>query len=348
MSQYQITLDGADLQALFDGQGLKHLAEQVLNQVLQAQVGEHLQALPHERTDERQGYRNGYRERPLTTRIGTLTLRVPRLRQGTFTPELFERWQRSELALLGALVEMVVQGVSTRKVSAVVEELCGAQVSKSLVSDLCQRLDPPASAWRGRGLSASVYPFVLVDALVIRVREDEQVRQKSLLVACGIRADGVREVLGFALGDGESEGTWSAFFGDLKRRGLRGVDLVVSDSHGGLVSALHAQFRVFILQGAVWQRCQTHLSRNVLDACPKAHHGALHRALRRLFEADTPAAARQELSAVLAEFGAKAPKAVACLEAGFDDATAVLCLPENCRRRLRTTNSQDQQPGASE
>ena len=336
MSQYQITLDQTDLQALFDGQGLKTLAEQVLNQVLQAQVSEHLKALPHERTDERQGHRNGYRERPLTTRIGTLTLQVPRLRQGTFTPELFERWQRSELALLGALVEMVVQGVSTRKVSAVVEELCGAQVSKSLVSDLCQRLDPPVSAWRGRGLSASAYPFVLVDALVIRVREDGQVRQKSLLIACGIRADGVREILGFALGDSESEASWGGFFGDLKRRGLQGVDLVVSDSHGGLVSALHTQF-----QGAVWQRCQTHLSRNVLDACPKAHHEALHRALRRLFEADTPALARQELGAILTEFGSKAPKAVACLEAGFDDATAVLGLPENCRKRLRTTNSQE-------
>ena len=352
MSQYQITLDESDLLSLFDGQGLKALAEQVLNQVLHAQVSAQLQAQPNERTDERRGYRNGYRERPLTTRVGTLmttrvgtlmttrvgtlTLQVPKLRQGTFTPEIFERWQRSETALLSVLVEMVVQGVSTRKVSAVVEELCGREVSKSFVSDLCQSLDPQVTAWRERDLSGHVYPFVLVDALVVRVREDGAVRQCSLLIASGIREDGLREILGFSLGDKESEMSWGSFCQSLKQRGLRGVDLVVSDSHGGLVSALHTHF-----QGAVWQRCQTHLTRNILDACPKAHQDALHRGLRRLFEADTPEQARQELSALLSEFGGKAPRAAACLEAGFDDATAVLALPERYRKRLRTTNGQE-------
>jgi putative transposase len=336
MSQYQITLNESDLLSLFDGQGLKTLAEQVINQVLSAQVSAQLQAQPHERTDERQGYRNGYRERPLTTRIGTLTLHVPKLRQGTFSPELFERWQRSETALFSVLVEMVIQGVSTRKVSAVVEELCGHEVSKSFVSDLCKSLDPQVLAWRERDLSGTVYPFVLVDALVVRVREDGAVRQCSLLIACGIRADGIREILGFHLGDKESEASWGGFYQSLKDRGLHGLDLVVSDSHSGLVAALHTHF-----QEAVWQRCQTHVMRNLMDSCPKAHQDGLHRAVRRLFEADTPAIARQELTLILAEFGTKASKSVSCLEAAFDDAIAVLRLPVRYRKRLRTTNSQE-------
>jgi transposase-like protein len=336
MGQYQITLDDALLQRLFQSDGLKPLLEQVLNQVLQAQVTEHLQASPHERTQERQGYRNGYRERDLVTRIGSLTLRVPKLRQGSFTPDLFDRYQRSEMALLSCLVEMVIQGVSTRKVSAVVEELCGESVSKTLVSSVCQRLDPQVVAWNSRHLGAKAYPFVLVDALVIRVRKDGRVRQSSLLIATGVNAEGFREILGFLLGDKESEASWSAFFQSLKQRGLSGVDLVVSDTHGGLVAAIHTHF-----QQAVWQRCQTHFTRNILSTCPKAEQANLHKALRRLFEAETPAAARQELADILTRFGKVAAQALECLEAGFDDATAVLFLPERYRKRLRTTNSQE-------
>lgn len=336
MSQYQITLDQALLERLFENDGLKPLLESLLNQVLQTQASDQLQAAPYERSTERQGYRNGYRERSFTTRIGTLTLQVPRLRQGSFTPDLYERWQRSEQALLACLIEMVIQGVSTRKVSAVVEELCGAEVSKSSVSALCQRLDPQVNAWRERDLSEQAYAFVLVDALVIRVRMDGHVRQRSLLLASGIAPSGHRRLLGLFVGDKESEASWGEFFASLKKRGLFGVDLVVSDSHSGLVNAIHTHF-----QGAVWQRCQTHLSRNILSACPEAHQDALHKGLRRLFEADTPTLARQELGEILARFQKSAPKACDCLEAAFDDATAVLAWPEGYRKRLRTTNSQE-------
>lgn len=336
MSQYQITLDEMLLQRLFQNDGLKPLLEQVLNQVLQAQVSEQINAQPHERSEERTAYRNGYRERDFTARIGTLSLRVPKLRSGTFTPDLFERYQRSETALLGCLVEMVVQGVSTRKVSAVVEELCGESISKSTVSALCQRLDPQVSAWRERDLAQTPYPFVIVDALVIRVRHDGRVRQQSLLLATGVNKDGYREILGFFLGDSESETSWTTFLQSLKQRGLAGMDLVVSDNHKGLVKALHTQF-----QEAVWQHCQTHLTRNVLSACPQKEQSALHKQLRRLFEAETLSVARQVLGEILATFGKTAPKACDGLEAAFDDATAVLCLPERYRKRLRTTNSQE-------
>jgi transposase-like protein len=336
MSQYQITLNEQQLALLFQNDALQPLLESVLNQVLQAQVSEQLNAQPYERTDERQGYRNGTRERAFTTRVGTLQLQVPKLRAGTFTPDLFDRYARSEQALLLAMVEMVLQGVSTRKVSAVVEELCGASVSKSTVSALCERLQEPVNAWRERSLAEQAYPFVLVDALVIKVRKDGQVRRQSLLIATGINAHGYREIVGLALGDSESEASWGAFFCRLKQRGLSGVDLVVSDSHTGLVKALDKHF-----QGASWQRCQTHLIRNVLVLCPKRQQAALAKALRRLFDAETEMAARQVFADIAQTFGASAAPAVACLEAGMEEALTVLSLPERYRKRLRTTNSQE-------
>ena len=197
MANYQITLAETDVvQLLQRDDGFVALLTKVLNQVLEAQVTEHLGAQPHERSDDRQGYRNGCRERELTTRVGTITLRVPRVRDGSFSPELFARYQRSEQAFVLALCEMVVNGVSTRKVDAIVEQLCGASISKSQVSVLCRALDPLVAAWRTRTLEAQSYPFVLVDALLVKVRLDGRVRQQAVLIATGIRADGHRESWG--------------------------------------------------------------------------------------------------------------------------------------------------------
>jgi transposase-like protein len=201
MTQYQITLNEQTLQRLFTGdRQLAQLLESILNQVLEAQVSEQVQAQRYERTDERQGYRNGSRPRQLTTRVGTLTLRVPQVREGGFSPELFARYQRSEQARILTLMEMVVNGVSTRKVARITEELCGREFAKSTVSDLCKGLDPLVTAWNERELSQTRYPFVLVDALVIKVREDGRVRSCSALVATGINEEGYREILGLQLG----------------------------------------------------------------------------------------------------------------------------------------------------
>lgn len=335
MPEYQITLDGETLHGLFAGDtGLARLLEQVLNQVLEAQVSEQVGAERYERSEERQGYRNGVRPRKLTTRVGQLTLRVPQVRDGQFSPELFARYQRSEQALVLALMEMVVNGVSTRKISAITEELCGTSFSKSTVSALCARLDPLVSAWNERPLGEQAFPFVLVDALVLKVRDDERVRSLAGLLAIGVNAQGYREILGLHLGDSESEASWSDFLGWLKRRGLSGVDLVVSDAHGGLVNAVRRHF-----QGTSWQRCQTHLTRDILEATPKSLRSELHEHLRTLFEAADPSTARTLLQQLVATYAARAPKALAALETGFDDATAVLALPEPYRRRLRTTNS---------
>lgn len=337
MPDYQITIDGETVHGLFQGDaGLAKLLEQVLNQVLEAQVSERLGAERYERSEERQGYRNGVRPRQLTTRVGRLTLRVPQVREGHFSPELVARYQRSEQALVLALMEMVVNGVSTRKVTQITEELCGTSFSKSTVSALCDRLDPLVTAWNERPLGEQEFPFVLADALIVKVREQERVRALAALIAIGINAAGYREILGIQLGDSESEGSWSTFFAWLKRRGLSGVDLVVSDAHTGLIAAVQRHF-----QSCGWQRCQTHLADDVLEAAPKSVRQELHEHLRILFEASDLATARLLLEQLLQTYTSRAPRAMETLEAGFDDATAVLVLPEPYRRRLRTSNGME-------
>jgi len=334
MAHYQVTVDRDLLEGLFvRDDGLVRLVEEVVNQVLDAQVTEQLRAKPYERTEERQGYRNGHRDKILKSRVGELTLMVPRVRRGNFSTEIFERYQRSEQALLLAMIEMVVNGVSTRKVRVVIEELCGTEFSKSTVSSLCKGLDETVKEWNERDLSSQEYPFLLVDALVIRVCKGGRVRLLCVLIATGINREGYREILGLMLGDSESEATWSEFFGRLKARGLKGVDLVVSDDHKGLVNAVEIHF-----QGATWQRCQTHFIRNILDACPKSLQGELHRRLRLIFDAPDIETARRLLNETIEVFGVRAPKAVQRLEAGFEDAMAVMALPERYWKRLRTTN----------
>ena len=336
MAQINLTLDSEVLKGLFTADGKEGafagLASVILNQVLSAQASEQIGAEPYERSDERQTYRNGYRERELNTRVGKLKLMVPRLRNGEFSTDLFQRYQRSEQALVLAMMEMVVQGVSTRKVGAITEELCGCTFSKSTISSLCAALDPAVDAFRGRPLEKR-YPFVMVDAIYTRVREDERVRSKGLMVALGVNEEGKREVLGFQCADSETEAGWTSFFNSLKERGLSAVDLVISDSHKGLAQALKKCF-----QGTAWQRCQTHFSRNILDACPKKQKPEFHDALRSMYEADNYDTAVLIRDLITERFLASAPKAVEALEEGFEDVMAVLSLPLSLRRRLRTTN----------
>jgi len=336
MAHINITLDREILHGLFSANGkdeaFAKLMEEILNQVLQAQATKQLQAEPYERNEERQGYRNGYRERQLTTRVGSITLMVPRLRNGNFSTELFERYQRSEQALVLAMMEMVVKGVSTRKVTSITEELCGRSFSKSTISSLCQSLDPTVSAFRNRPLQKH-YPFVIVDALYTKVREDGRVRSKGVLVAIGVNEHGYREVIGFDIDDSESEDSWGAFFEGLKNRGLENVDIIVSDNHKGLVKSIRKHFI-----NASWQRCQTHFSRNVLDKTPKKYQSELHECLQELYNAKDMKQAREMLSKILEDYRDKAPNAANLLEEGFDDITAVLALPMKYRKKLRTTN----------
>lgn len=336
MTQLNITLDEATLKELMLGnrdQAVTKLLEEVFNAVLKAEASEQLCAQAYERTEDRLTYRNGYRTRLFTTRVGTLTLHVPKFRDGSFSTQLFLSYERSEQALLLSLMDMVIQGVSTRKVAQITETLCGTTFSKSTVSALCQHLDPIVQAFQQRTL-ANTYPFVIVDALYTRARDNGAVRSKGLLIAIGVNAEGQREVLGFQTGDGESYETWTAFFQSLKARGLQGVDLLVSDNHSGLVKAIRNQF-----QGAMWQRCQTHFSRNLLEKVSPKHRPVVHSRLQDLYNSPDLAEAYRRRDLLLTQLEAIAPKAASLLDDAFDDITAVFSLPTAYRKRLRTSNS---------
>ena len=335
MTDPQITLDAHAIQALLTGDpdAMRILAQNVLNKTLEAQMDEHLGAQRYERAQERTGSRNGHYERQLTTRVGQLTLRVPRDRDGTFSTALFERYSRTERALVCALVEMVVQGVSTRKVKKVAEELCGKQFSKSTISRYAKELDEMVQAWRERRLDEHSWPFVLVDAIFVKVREDQRVRSMALMVATGVGEDGVRRILGCELGHTENGAHWSRFLSHLKERGLAGVELAVSDAHEGLVRAIRT-----IFPGVRWQRCQTHFRRNVSDAAPKRHRDALHAGLDRILLAEDREQAREAVEDLLEELDGTCDTALDVLECGWEDACSVLDLPEKYRKRLRTTN----------
>jgi len=311
---------------------LAQLVESVIQQVLETQITEHLGADRYERTDDRGGYRNGYRERQLYTRVGPITLRVPQTRDGSFSSDIFSRYRRSEQAFVLGLMEMVVNGVSTRKVSEITESLCGTSFSKSTVSRLSMNLDARVNAFLSRRIDEA-YPFLIVDALFSKSRCDDRVMSKAVLIVGGINSDGYRDVLGVSVGDSESAATWNELFAALKRRGLHGVDFVVSDDHAGLVEAVRKQFA-----GATWQRCQVHLMRNMLGHCPNRERAALAAAAKLIFSSTDVLEARRHRDEFIKRFSKTAPKAVACLENGFDDAMAVMVLPEKYRRRLRTTN----------
>jgi len=312
------------------------VVESYLNNLLEEQMRDHLGADRYERTGEARGYRNGTRERLLYTRVGPVTLRVPQARDGGFSTEIFQRYQRSEQALVLAILEMYVNGVSTRKVSAITESLCGTSISKSAVSRLIAQLDLRVAAFNERRFDEAEYPFIYVDAMFIKCRHSDRIASKAALIVSGVNATGIREPLGVAIGDSERYTTWEALFARLQKRGLKGVVFVVSDEHSGLVEALRKHFA-----GATWQRCQVHLQRNLLGHSPMRERKAVAEAAKRVFHAPDMNEARRERDRFVELFAKTAPKAAACLEDAFDDATAVLCLPEKYRKRLRSTNMQE-------
>jgi len=337
MAQVNITLDSEILKGLFLSNGkdtaFKELLETILNQVLEAQVTEQIGAKPYERNENRKAFRNGSRDRMMKTRVGALTLTVPRLRNGEFSTELFSRYQRSEQALVLSMMEMVINGVSTRKVQTITQELCGETFSKSTVSNLCKGLDPVVKEFQMRPLKKH-YPFVIVDALYTKVRENKQVCSKGVLIATAVNEDGYREIIGFDIANTESEVSWGNFFSSLNDRGLQNVDIIISDNHKGLVNAVCKHF-----QDSSWQRCQTHFSRNVLDKTPKHLQQEILEHLHCIYDAKDIETARACLEAMIEEYEAIIPDTILLIEEAFDDITAVTALPKKYRKRLRTTNS---------
>jgi transposase-like protein len=317
---------------LDDPEFLRGLVQEAVQAILEAEMAAHLGAGPYERTADRTGPRNGHKPRSLKTRVGTLELRVPQDREGAFSTELFARYQRSEQALLLSLLEMYVQGVSTRKVAAITEQLCGASFSKSQVSALAGTLDATLAAWRERPLPAR-YPYLSVDARYEHVRVDGRVVSQGVLVVAGVREDGRREVLAVEVADTESEATYEGLFRRLKARGLHGVILVTSDDHAGLRSAITRHF-----QGASWQRCQVHFARNLAGRVGRAHRARLAADLRGVFAAGSAAQAWAAAHASAAEWRASHPQVATALEEDLEDCLACYAVPPAHRVRVRTTN----------
>lgn len=335
MAQLNITLNQEEiLQLLCDNRDevLKKLLTESLNAILKAESTAQLGAEPYERSEDRTDSRNGSRDRKLNTRIGTITLSVPRHRGQPFKTMVFENYSRSEAALVASMAEMVVNGVSTRKISTVMETLCGTSYSKSTVSEVCKDLDVIVSGFKNRPLEG-IYPFVYVDATYFKVRENHRITSKALMVAMAITDEGKREIIGFEVYDKESKDTWKSFMSSLKSRGLTGLRLVTSDSHDGIIYALSKVF-----PEVPWQRCQTHFSRNVIEHAPKKYQKAIHVGLLDMYYSKTIGEARKKRDELIAEYKDVAERAMECLDNGFESVMTVMVLPESLRRFYRTTN----------
>ena len=320
MAQINVTLDQAEVLRLLEadcGDAFRTLLQEALNCVLRAESAEQLHAGPYERTERRTDSRNGVRARPLTTRIGSIELAVPRHRNVPFRTLVFDNYKRSEAALVTVMAEMVVAGVSTAKVGRVMEDICGRSFSKQAVSEACGELDAAVEAFRTRPIDRG-YLFVMADATYLKVREGHRIVSKALMIAIGLTPSGRKEVIGFELADGESEGSWEASPG------------VTSP---GPVAALHRTF-----PDVPWQRCQAHFARNVADAAPKHLRAGLRSELVEMFNSPTIAGARARRDEIIADYREVAPRAAEALDAGFDDAMTVMELPEGMRRPTRTTN----------
>jgi putative transposase len=323
-------------EVLLDDPGfLREIVEQVVQRLLEAEMTEHVGAASYERTAGRTGHRNGYKRRTLRTRVGTLNLLVPQDREGTFSTRLFSRYQRNEKALVLALMEMYVEGVSTRKVKDVTEALCGTSFSKSLVSQLAGDLDAELTAWRKRPLEAKAYPYLFVDARYEKVRVGRRIVSQGVLIVSAVREDGFREIVGVEVSDTESEATYQELFRSLKARGLKGVELVVSDDHEGIKAAVSRHF-----QGAAHQRCQVHYSRNLLGMVGASKRKELGADLRAIFAAPNREQALRIASSVAKKWRGKGNEKIAeHLEEHVEECLSCLAFPQAHRRRIRTTNS---------
>ncbi len=335
MAQINITLNQDEILQLMsnDREGaFKRLLQESLNSFMKAESTEQLKAEPYERTAERADSRNGFRDRKLNTRIGTITLKVPRHRNGSFETLIFDEYTRSEAALIASMMEMVVNGVSTAKVGKVVETLCGTSFSKSTVSNICKELDKNVNEFLASPITGE-YPFVTVDATYFKVREDRKILSKALMVAYAVNRVGIREVIGFGVYSRESKETWKDFFLTLKNRGLTGVRMITSDAHEGIQYAISQVF-----PDVPWQRCQVHFTRNILDKTPNRYREGLRTELREMFTSNTIEQARNRRDEILQDYRDIAEKAMECLETGFESAMTVMIFSENTRKVLRTSN----------
>jgi len=320
----QLTEQGLD--------GLPNLIRVMVNEAMRIERENYLGAKPYERSEERQGHANGYKPKTVRTRVGEVTFDIPQVREGGFYPHALEKGMRSERALLLTLAEMYVQGVSTRKVAAITERLCGTQISASQVSRACKQLDEELQAWRTRPLGD--VPYLYLDARYEKVRQAGNVQDAAILMACGVKRDGRRSILGISVSLSEAEAHWRAFLEGLVKRGLCGIQLIISDNHKGLGAARKAVF-----SGVPWQRCQFHLQQNAQSHVPKVGmRKEVAEDIRTIFNAPDRELADAFLKKVVEKYAVLAPKLADWMEVNLPEGFTVFSFPKTHQRRLRTSN----------
>ena len=317
-------------------QGLDFLPELiriVINTAMQAERQVHLGVGPYERSSERAGWANGFKPKTVTTRLAPITFAVPQVREGGFYPQALEKGLRSERALMLALAEMYVQGVSTRRVAAITEQLCGTEISSTQVSRAAAQLDEVLQAWRTRPLGQVIYLYL--DAMYEKVRVDGQIRDAAVLLASGVNPEGRRLILGVSISLGEQEQHWRDFLGSLVERGLTGVELIISDAHAGLQAARKAVF-----SGVPWQRCQFHLQQNASQYVPRQRMKREVAAdIRAIFNAPDREQAKAQLHRTVEKYARSASKLADWMEGNLPEGLTVFAFPEAHRQRIRTVNS---------
>jgi putative transposase len=316
------------------GDRIRTAAETIYQALIEAELTDTIGAALHERTESRTNLRNGHRSRILSTPAGDLELRIPKLRSGSFYPSLLERRRRVDQALFAVVMEAYLHGVSTRKVDDLVKAL-GADtgISKSEVSRICADLDTEVGAFRDRSLADQTFPYVFLDATYCKARVNHRVVSQAVVIATGVRADGWREVLGFAVGDSEDGAFWTAFLRSLKARGLGGVQLVISDAHTGLKQAINA-----VLLGAAWQRCRVHFLRNVLAQVPKGSAEMVAAAIRTIFAQPDAAHVREQLGVIAGMLGRQSVKVETMLRDAAEDLLAFTSFPVAHWKKIWSTN----------
>lgn len=317
-----------------EGDVLREMIGTMLHEVMEEEVCRQLGAGRHERSSGRQGYRNGRKPRTLHTRVGALELSVPQTRGAEpYHPSFFSRWQRSERALLTACAEMYFMGVSTRKVGAVLEKMGGFSLSAATVSKVASELDEQLTEFRQRRLDEHTWPYLMVDATYVKVRDRGKVRSRAVLVVAGINDAGSRDILTWRLGSVESEDTWAEVFTELRQRGVRGVEYVISDGHQGIQAAAAKQF-----DGAQWQRCWTHFIRGALAKVSNKHNKAVAGELRAAWMLEDEKLCLAEAERIATMWEGRYPKLARQIREQFEETMTVHHLPSQHRRRVYTTN----------
>jgi putative transposase len=319
------TADGGEL--------MRRLLGGVLQAVVDAEATEHIGAGPHERTPERTTHRNGTRDKLVTTAAGDLTVKIPKLRSGSFFPALLSPRRRIDVALHAVVMQAYVEGVSTRRVDDLVVAMGGTGISKSEVSRICAQLDADVAIWRTRTLEHIAFPYLFLDATYCKVRLGGRVVSRAVVIATGVSADGRREVLGCATGDSETEAFWKEFLRELRERGLGGVQLVISDAHAGLVNAVAA-----VLQGASWQRCRVHFMRNVLAKVSRGHSEMVAATIRTVFAQPGQAEVRDQVDLVAEMLAGQFPEVASMLLDAKPDLTAFADFPLAHWPKIWSTN----------